>query len=74
MEAKRLDGPGRNKRSFRMKTLFKRFVQETEGQDLIEYALLASVIALGVTAAMMFLRDQLNTEFSNIGNSITAGS
>ena len=25
-------------------------------------------------AAMMFLRDQLNTEFSNIGNSITAGS
>jgi Flp pilus assembly pilin Flp len=59
---------------FEMKTLFKKFVQETEGQDLIEYALLASVIALGVTAAMMFLRGQLNTEFSNIGNSITAGS
>ena len=57
-----------------MKTLFKKFVQETEGQDLIEYALLASVIALGVTAAMIFLRNQLNTEFSNIGNSITAGS
>jgi Flp pilus assembly pilin Flp len=57
-----------------MKTLFKRFVRETEGQDLIEYALLASVIALGVTAAMIFLRSQLNTEFSNIGNSITAGS
>ena len=57
-----------------MKTLFKKFVQETEGQDLIEYALLASVIALGVTAAMMYLKGQLNTEFSNIGNSITAGS
>ena len=57
-----------------MKTLFKKFVRETEGQDLIEYALLASVIALGVTAAMIFLRSQLNTEFSNIGNSITAGS
>jgi len=27
-----------------------------------------------VTAAMLFLREQLNTEFSNIGNSITAGS
>jgi Flp pilus assembly pilin Flp len=64
----------RDKRSFVMKTLFKKFVQETEGQDLIEYALLASVIALGVTAAMIYLRDQLNTEFSNIGNSITAGS
>ena len=57
-----------------MKTLLKRLVAETEGQDLIEYALLASVIALGVTAAMMFLRGQLNTEFSDIGNSITAGS
>ena len=57
-----------------MKKLFAKFVRETDGQDLIEYALLASVIALGVTAAMMFLRNQLNTEFSNIGNSITAGS
>lgn len=57
-----------------MKSLLKKFVRETEGQDLIEYALLASVIALGVTAAMMYLRNQLNTEFSNIGNSITAGS
>jgi Flp pilus assembly pilin Flp len=57
-----------------MKALVKRLISESDGQDLIEYALLASVIALGVTAAMMFLRDQLNTEFSNIGNSITAGS
>ena len=57
-----------------MKKLLKRFVAGTEGQDLIEYALLASVIALGVTAAMLFLREQLNTEFSNIGNSITSGS
>jgi len=57
-----------------MKSLLKKFVRETEGQDLIEYALLASVIALGVTAAMLFLRDQLNSEFSSIGSSITAGS
>jgi len=57
-----------------MKTLLKKLVRDTEGQDLIEYALLASVIALGVTAAMMFLRNQLNSEFSSIGNSITAGS
>ena len=50
------------------------FLADERGQDLIEYALLASVIALGVTAAMIFLRSQLNTEFSNIGNSITSGS
>jgi len=57
-----------------MKTVVKKLISESDGQDLIEYALLAAVIALGVTAAMIFLRDQLNTEFSNIGNSITAGS
>ena len=57
-----------------MKALLKKVVGETDGQDLIEYALLASVIALGVTAAMLFIRDQLNSEFSSIGNSITAGS
>ena len=57
-----------------MKSLLKKFLSDTAGQDLIEYALLASVIALGVTAAMLFLRDQLNSEFSSIGNSITAGS
>ena len=57
-----------------MKTLLKKFVRDAEGQDLIEYALLASVIALGVTSAMLFLKEQLNSEFSSIGSSITAGS
>ena len=66
------------KRRLAMTLTLVRFVvglaRQDEGQDLIEYALLAGTIALGVTAAMLFLRDQLNTEFSNIGNSITAGS
>jgi Flp pilus assembly pilin Flp len=57
-----------------MKTWLMKFLVDTDGQDLIEYALLASVIALGVTAAMMYLRDQLNSEFSSIANSVTAGS
>jgi Flp pilus assembly pilin Flp len=57
-----------------MKALLSKFVRESDGQDLIEYALLASVIALGVTAAMLYLRDQLNSEFSTIGNSVMAGS
>jgi Flp pilus assembly pilin Flp len=57
-----------------MTTLIRRFFRESDGQDLIEYALLAATIALGVTAAMIYVRAQLNTQFSNIGNSITAGS
>ena len=57
-----------------MKMVLKRLVTETQGQDLIEYALLASVIALGVTAAMIFLKEQLNSEFSSIASSVAAGS
>ncbi len=57
-----------------MKTLLKRLVRETEGQDLIEYALLAATIALGVTAAMGAVKTALNTEFTSIGTSITGGS
>jgi Flp pilus assembly pilin Flp len=57
-----------------MTTLILRFVQETEGQDLTEYALLAATISLGVTAAMMLVREQLNSKFSSIGNSITTAS
>ena len=57
-----------------MKKLLIQFVKGTEGQDLIEYALLAATIALGVTAAMRLVRDALQTEFTNIANSITSGS
>ena len=57
-----------------MTTLILRFVRETEGQDLIEYALLAATISLGVTAAMMLVREQLNSKFSSIGNSVTTAS
>lgn len=57
-----------------MKTFFQRFVRETEGQDLIEYALLAATIAIAVTAAMGLVATALNTEFSTIAASVTGGS
>lgn len=57
-----------------MKKLFVKLYSETEGQDLIEYALLAATIALGVTVAMGLVRGALQTEFSNISTSITSGS
>lgn len=65
---------GRQMEFEEMKALLQKFVKETEGQDLIEYALLASVIALGVTAGMIYIKNQLNTEFSSIATSITSSS
>jgi pilus assembly protein Flp/PilA len=47
------------------------FVRDDEGQGLVEYALIIAVIAVAVIVAMIFLRDQLQNLFSNIGNNLT---
>ncbi len=57
-----------------MKKFITRLFNETEGQDLIEYALLAATIALGVTVAMQLVRGALQNEFNTIATSITSGS
>jgi len=57
-----------------MLSFVQKFVRETEGQDLIEYALLAATIALGVVLAMQGLRDAISNEFSSINASLTGGS
>lgn len=48
-----------------------RFWDEDEGQGLVEYALIIVVIAIAVILAMIFLRGQLENQFSNIGNNLT---
>jgi pilus assembly protein Flp/PilA len=35
-----------------MKTILKRLIEEQDGQDLVEYALLVAVVALGSVAAI----------------------
>ena len=57
-----------------MKKLLLHFVRETEGQDLIEYALLAALIGLATTVAMGALAGSISTEFGTIGTSVTAAS
>jgi pilus assembly protein Flp/PilA len=53
-----------------MKTFLRRFVYDTEGQDLIEYALLAAMIAIGVIVGMRSLRNSINSQLTLIGASI----
>jgi len=48
-----------------------RFWVEESGQGLVEYALIIAVIAITIIIAMIFLRDQLSNQFSNIGNNLT---
>ena len=47
------------------------FIRGEDGQGLVEYALIIAVIAIAVIVAMVFLRDQIQSIFSNIGNNLT---
>jgi len=54
-----------------MKSFILRFVREDQGQDLIEYALLAVFIGLAVTLGLQAVASGVNTSFSNIGSQIS---
>lgn len=47
-------------------------VSDEEGQDLIEYALIVALIALGATAGMNTLAGAINTGFTNLGTTLTS--
>ena len=53
-----------------MKNLFNRFVREEEGQDLIEYSLLAALVAVACIAAMQALAVDINEIFAAIGTAL----
>jgi pilus assembly protein Flp/PilA len=57
-----------------MLELIKRFVQEEEGQDLVEYALLLVFIALIVIAALPNLGKTVSNVFSNATSVLQSGS
>jgi pilus assembly protein Flp/PilA len=54
-----------------MKSLLKRLWSEEEGQDLVEYALLVALLALGAVAGMKGLATQINTAFNKVGNNLS---
>jgi pilus assembly protein Flp/PilA len=46
-------------------------LSQEQGQDLIEYALVVALIALGATAGIGTLATDINTAFTNIGSSLS---
>lgn len=44
---------------------------DDDGQGLVEYALIISVISVAIIVAMLFLRGQISNLFSNIANNVT---
>jgi pilus assembly protein Flp/PilA len=53
-----------------IKKLFTRLRRDTSGVTIIEYALLASLIAVALIAALGLLEDDVSKSFSRIGSAI----
>ena len=56
------------------KELLIRLVQEDSGQDLIEYALVAALIALGALAGMRTLASDIGTAFNTVGSTLSSAA
>jgi pilus assembly protein Flp/PilA len=48
----------------------RRFWSDTQGQDLVEYALAAGMVAVAAVAAMPVLSATINSVFTKIGSII----
>jgi pilus assembly protein Flp/PilA len=55
-----------------VKHLLAAVAREEEGQDLIEYALLAGLIALASIASIKVLATKISNAFSNVGSQLTS--
>lgn len=51
--------------------LLRQFHSDEQGQDLIEYALIALLVAVGAIAGMGTLAKSINNEFSKIATLLT---
>ena len=57
-----------------MKTLLRRLIWEEQGQDLIEYALLAAFIALAAIVAMTAVGTSISSLFTAVGSKLDAAA
>ena len=55
-----------------MKSLFKRLWSDEKGQDLVEYALAAGLVAVAAVAVMPTLTSSVNAIFSKIGSIVAS--
>lgn len=56
------------------KGILVRLCEDTRGQDLIEYALMAGFIAVAAGALMPSISTSISTVFSSIGSVMTAAA
>ncbi|HXT72033.1 MAG TPA: Flp family type IVb pilin [Vicinamibacterales bacterium] len=57
-----------------LKTLALRLIKDEEGQDLIEYALLATFVSLVAIAGATLLGNALNSWYTTVESRVTSAS
>jgi pilus assembly protein Flp/PilA len=61
----------KKKGDFQMLNMLKNLHKEESGQDLIEYGLIALIVALGALVAMSALAKSINNVFSQVSQQLT---
>ena len=61
-----------NLQLFSLISRFKCLLSDDRGQDLVEYALVVAIIALGATTAMTTLSSDINGIFTAIGTTLSS--
>ena len=57
-----------------MQKFYKRLWQDTEGQDLVEYALMVGMVAVAAVAAMPALSTSISKVFSKVTSTLTSAA
>ena len=57
-----------------MKTFCKNLWQDTQGQDLVEYALMVGLVAVAAVAVVPQMATQINTIFNKVTVTLTSAS
>ncbi len=57
-----------------MKTFSKNLWQDTQGQDLVEYALMVGLVAVAAVAVVPQMATQINTIFNKVTSTLTSAS
>lgn len=57
-----------------MLNMFKNFIREEEGQDLVEYALLLALVVLVVAATLPTLTDAIAAVWTSVSGQLQATS
>jgi pilus assembly protein Flp/PilA len=54
--------------------MLKRLIDDCDGQDLVEYSLLAAVVAIGAIAALTGFQNVIANVWTTISNNLSGGS